>query len=135
MTTMNTKSSSSSSSSIERESMDEMVMTGLMEILVRRLSMVFGKEESEVRGAVGEEMAGLEAGYKKWLSAMSGVAPKKGAKAAKAPKEKEEKAPKAPKAAARCCLLSAVAAAKAKKAEAKTRCCPCSSCCGHCQPA
>ena len=82
---------------MNRESMDEMVMTGLMEILVRRLSMVFGKEESEVRGAVGEEMAGLEAGYKKWLSAMSGVAPKKGAKAAKAPKEKEEKAPKAPK--------------------------------------
>ena len=79
---------------MNRESMDETVMRGLMEILVRRLSMVFGKEESEVRGAVGEEMAGLEAGYKKWLSAMSGVAPKK---APKAPKEKEEKAPKAPK--------------------------------------
>ena len=81
---------------MSRESMDEMVMSGLMEILVRRLSMVFGKEESEVRGAVGEELAGLEAGYKKWLSAMSmsSVSPKK---AAKAPKEKEEKAPKAPK--------------------------------------
>ena len=44
---------------MNRESMDETVMRGLMEILVRRLSMVFGKEESEVRGAVGEEMAGL----------------------------------------------------------------------------
>ena len=50
---------------------DENVMKGLMEILVRRLSCVFGKSEREVREAVEEEMVGLEAGYKKWLSAMS----------------------------------------------------------------
>ena len=71
---MNTMSSSGN------ETMDEMVMSGLMEILVRRLSMVFGKDEMEVREAVGEEMSGLEAGYKKWLNAMS-VAPTKALKA------------------------------------------------------
>lgn len=70
--------------------MNEEVMRGLMEILVRRMSVVFGREEKEVREAIEEEMTSLSRAYMTWVSVMSQGAQKEEVKEAK----KEPKAKK-----------------------------------------
>ncbi len=50
---------------------NEEVMKGLMDILVRRLAAVFEKDEKEVSEAVSEEMKAMLEAYKMWTLAIT----------------------------------------------------------------
>lgn len=92
-------------------SMRKSVMERMMDGLVRKMSVVFGRPEEEVSEAVNAEMKEMLEEYKTWAKAMTTVAASKKVPKEKVQKEKVPKVPKEPK-------EKAAKVPKAKKAAA-----------------